>query len=311
MAAKQDKSQLPDQEAEVWNAIMAFEQILEAIPNDRTSIETLADAYEQIGDLTKTKHFTMRLAQVMIDEADNEGATGIIPKIKTYAEDDPAAKDILKKLENLTKQTPAPSPQPPHAPDGKRAGAAAPSTAPSPAPSVAGIRSSFNISSELSLAWNLLKSNDLSQEEYSSLVQDLTEMSSTDAAVTVSVLHVLNDRGFKNLSKIMVAVSKDCGTPIITLSSFDLQQSAYSLLSPDFMIRRGVLVFDFFGKDCLAVIMNPYDKQLMKDVETMTERKCHFFITMPQEFDAALTKINAALQDQGGSGKSQKQPAKA
>jgi|GEM_PF-575271 len=305
MAIKQDKpSSSPDQESEVWNAIMAFEQILEAIPNDRTSLETLSDAYEQIGDLTKAKDYTLRLAKVILDEADNESAAGILPKIQHYASEDPAVKDLLKKIENLTKLAATP-PKADGKPDEKNV--AIPGSSPASihhvataaATPAAEIKSAFNITSELSFAWNLMKSNDLSQEEYSSLVQDLTEMSSTDATVTVSVLHVLNDRGFKNLFKIMVSVAKDCGTPILNLSSFDIQATAYSLLPPEFMIRRGVLPFELFGKDCLAVIMNPYDKQLMKDVESITGRKFHFFLTLPAEFDSAMAKIVATLQDKG------------
>ena len=122
-------------------------------------------------------------------------------------------------------------------------------------------------------------------------MQDLTDISSSEASVTISVLHVLSDRGFKNLSRIMANVAKDCGTPIISLSNFDLQQSSYALLPLEFMLKRGVLVFELFGKEALVVVMNPYDKQLMKDVETLIGRKCYFFMTAPTEFDGALNKI--------------------
>jgi len=47
-------------------------------------------------------------------------------------------------------------------------------------------------------------------------------------------------------------------------------------------------VFELIGKDALVVVMNPYDRQLRRDIETMTGRKCHFFLTLPSEFDKAL-----------------------
>ena len=50
MAGKADNKK--DLEAEIWNAINAFEQMLEAMPNDRVSLEALSHAYEQIGDHT-------------------------------------------------------------------------------------------------------------------------------------------------------------------------------------------------------------------------------------------------------------------
>ncbi|MEI6217777.1 MAG: hypothetical protein WCP86_02660, partial [bacterium] len=66
MAEKQEKHPTGgDQESEVWSAIAAFEQILEAIPNDRTSLAPLAHAYEQIGDLARAKDYTVRLADIV------------------------------------------------------------------------------------------------------------------------------------------------------------------------------------------------------------------------------------------------------
>ena len=132
----------------------------------------------------------------------------------------------------------------------------------------------------------------MTQEEYSSVVQDLTELSATDAAVTVSVLHVLHDRAFKNLSRVMTTLAKECSTPIISLSSFELQPASFSLLPIEFMIKRGVVIFDFFGDAALVVILNPYDKELMKEVEHISGRKCYFYLTAPAEFDIALGKIN-------------------
>ena len=63
-----------DSEAEIWNAIAAFEKILEAIPNDRISLETLIEAYEKVGDHTRAKEYLLRLANVLIDESDEDAA---------------------------------------------------------------------------------------------------------------------------------------------------------------------------------------------------------------------------------------------
>jgi tetratricopeptide (TPR) repeat protein len=313
-------------EAEVWSAISAFEQILEAMPNDRTSIETLAHAYQQIGDLTKAKDYLIRLADVLIGESDTTGAADVIAQLKDVADsDDKDAKAAIGRLEKFLSSadlSAAPLPPPEELKPkkkkkkaetaGKEEAAedaepteeavkeAEPASAAAAAPHVTttttGISTSFNIANELQFAWNLMQANELTQEEYSNVVQDLTDMSGTDAFVTVSVLHVLNDRGFKGFGKIMAVVSKECGTPIISLSNFDLQSVAYSLLPIDFMVRRGAIIFDLIGGDALAVIMNPYNKQLMKDVEALTGKRCHFYITTPPEFDNALNKITEDSQ---------------
>ena len=48
--AKKKKESTEETEAEVYNVIAAFEQILDAEPNDRVALETVQEAYEKIGD---------------------------------------------------------------------------------------------------------------------------------------------------------------------------------------------------------------------------------------------------------------------
>ncbi|TFH18367.1 MAG: hypothetical protein E4H02_00145 [Lentisphaerales bacterium] len=288
MAAKQKGK---DQEAEVWSAIAAFEQILEAIPNDRTSLETLAHAYEQIGDLTRAKDYLVRLADAVISESDSETAEEIRAKLANLAADDTDAQAALSRIDTFLASAPQPTPKASEPSQKITAEPSLSEQAPSTSQKIATELGSFNIANELPFAWKLLQSNEITQEEYSKLVQDLTEMSRSDAAVTVSVLHVLNDRGFKNLYKVIASVAKDCRTPPVSLANFELQSSAFALLPLDYMIKRGVIPFDLIGNDVLSVIMNPYDKELMKEVEAATERTCHFFVTAPAEFDAAIDRI--------------------
>jgi len=67
----QESSELDE---EVWQAINAFEQIIEALPRDRASLEALSHAYEQVGDTAKEAEYLNRLAKVLIDEEDADAA---------------------------------------------------------------------------------------------------------------------------------------------------------------------------------------------------------------------------------------------
>lgn len=283
MAKKEDKESKKSLEEEVWNAISAFEQILEAIPNDRASLEALCHAYGQIGDQTQAKDYLIRLGNVLVDEADIEAARQLLEKIKEYSDKDPLARELAVRIEKLTLK-PEVGPSETEAEPWRAKGGPGERA-----------RTGFNIAEELSFAWNLMEAKELTQEEYAGVVQDLTDMSAADSATTVSVLHVLEGRRFKNLEKIICFVSKECGTPSISLAGFDFQPEAVSILPMDFMVRRGALVFELFGKDALVVVMNPYDKQLRKDVKALAGRNCHFFVTMPSEFDGALEKIPEIL----------------
>lgn len=293
MVKNQDKKKesKQDVEEEVLNAISAFEQILEAMPNDRASLEALAHAYEQINDHARAKDYMLRLGNVLVEEADVEATQELLKKIEPYAEEDPETQELIVRIKKLTSEqimgaTPGEAEVQIRKPQVK-------------ADEV--VSMSFNIADELSFAWNLLEAKELTQEEYASVVQDLTEMSAGDSFAAISVLHVLEARGFKNLEKIIAFVSKECDTPVISLTSFEVQPKAISILPMDFVVRRGVLLFELVGKDGLAVVMNPYDKQLRKDVETLAERKCHFYTTLPSEFDRTLEKITEVLAEKASS----------
>lgn len=269
-------------DAEVMAAISAFEQILEAIPNDRASLEALSHAYQQIGDSAKAKDYLIRLGHILLEEDDQAAAADLKASLVDYAEDDPEARELLAKIEKLV-PTPEESDTAEETVVQAQTRKASTDT----------VRTTFSMAEELSFAWNLMEANELTQEEYASVVQDLTEMSASETMSTVSVLHVLEARGFKNLERILGYLSKQCGTPLISLAMFDFPTEAVSLMPMDFMVRRGALIFELIGNDALAAVMNPYDKQLRKDVEAVTGKHCHFFLTLPKEFDQALEKMSA------------------
>jgi hypothetical protein len=298
MAAKKT-----DLEAEVWNAISAFEQILEAMPNDRASLEALSNAYQQIGDHTKAKEYVIRLGRVIVEERDISSAKETADLLQTLAQDDPEAAALMKQLRALSEGGSVPLAG--AATQGGKAektltAAAAGAVQKAAAPQV---RMSFNMSEELTMAWNLLEAKELTQEEYAAVVQDLTEMSAGDSAATISVLHVMEARAFKGIERIMGYLARECATPFVSLAFFELTLQTCSIIPPDFIVRRGAMVFELVGKDAMAVVMNPYDKQLRKDVEALAGRRCHFYMTMPAEFDQAAKKIADMLADKAANDK--------
>ena len=286
MAPKKDKKDL---ETEVWNAITAFEQILEAMPNDRASLEALSHAYEQIGDLTKAKEFFVRLGNVLIDEGDIVASAALLDRLVGMGGDDEEVTALIEKIKSAGGGL-----------DAEPVSSTSKATESLSEPGVEAIQpkakkkvtvsTAFNMSEELAMAWNMMEANELTQEEYASVVQDLTEMSAGDSVATISVLHVLEARGFKTLEKIIASLVEACQTPFVSLSNFDLTTDAAVLVPQEFIVRRGAMVFDLLGHDALAVVMNPYDKQLRKDVEALAGRKCHFYLTLPSDFDRAAEK---------------------
>ena len=289
MSPRKEKKDL---EAEVWNAITAFDQILEAMPNDRASLEALSHAYEQIGDLTKATEFFVRLGNVLVDEGDIVAASALLDRLKGMGSEDDEVTSLIGKIESAGGGVLS-------VPAADAAGIAAPvaQDAQPKAKKKVNVSTAFNMSEELAMAWNLMEANELTQEEYASVVQDLTEMSAGDSVATISALHVLEARGFKNLEKIITFLVEACQTPFVSLSNFDMTLDAAALLPQDFSVRRGAIVYDILGHDALAVVMNPFDKQLRKDVEALADRKCHFYLTLPSDFDRAAEKAEELVAE--------------
>ena len=272
---KENKKPKESTEAEVRDVIAAIEQILEAVPNDRLALETLFDAYRQIGDLATALGYLIRLGQAAADDGDKESAPDLISKLNSIGGGSPEAQETIARLEKLIEKKPA--------------AAGATKAADSK-------RKAVDITPELALAWNLTQAGELSQEDYSNVVRDLSENSGRNIEVPITVLHVLHDRAFKNIDKVMNFLSTDSGLPILSLTNFEVQKDAFKLLPLDFMMHRAALPFEAMGEDLLVAILNPYDTELMEDTRQTTGRKCHFYLVTAETYDSCLSSIRKALE---------------
>lgn len=285
--------QREDLENQVWNAIAAFEQIVETIPDDRVSLEALSHAYQQVGDLSRARDYLSRLVGVVIEERDNAAIELLRDRVVALTASDPLARETLSRIDaflasntgevrkfDLSEEAHEPPP-PDKADDAEWRSA--------------------HVTSELSFAWTLFQEGELSQEDYAMVAQDISAISTNTSPVTVSVLHALHDRGNRNVDRILAFSARDTGTPVIPLSLFEMQDQVFQMLPLDFVIRFGVMPFEMMGKDILVVVLNPYNRLLREKAEAMIGRKCHFFITSPAEFDATLErkKDKNALRPEG------------
>ena len=285
MASTDDSKQREELEGQVWSAIAAFEQIVETIPNDRVSLEALSHAYEQVGDLARSRDYLVRLANVVVDEKDRDAAELLRERLVRYAASDETVRQAEARIEAYLASG---QPEAKVITLGEDAAPAAQDRKKAAEPE----RSTSHVAAELSFAWTLFQAGELTQEEYATVAQDLSETSAGHGDVTVSVLHVLQDRGNRNVERIAAFAARETGTPLIPLSLFDAQDNALNLLPPDFVTRHSAIAFETMGNDVLVAVLNPYNKAVRRRVEAVIGRTCHYFLTLPTEFDAVLERIN-------------------
>jgi hypothetical protein len=280
MAAKDAAKEREDEAREsILRAIEAFEQIVEVMPDDTISLEALCHAYQQLGDGAKARKHLLALADAVLTANEPGAIAGMVERLRPYASESPEAAALLQRIEARIGGGRGPSLE------------ATSAGGESPRAPRREVSSVFNMTEALAYAWRLFEAKELTDAEYAKVVHDLTEMSVGGSMTTFSMLHVLEGMSYPGLERVMNFVAKDCGTPVIALSCFDIRREAASLLPMDFMMRRGILAFAEMGRDLLAATVNPYEEGLPADVEALTGRRCHMFLTLPSEFDAAMNRV--------------------
>ena len=262
-------------EAELKSAVSAFEQILEVEPGDRLALETLGTAYARLGDVDKASLYLLRLADVVLNENDMRGAGDLIKILRSLPPSD-AITATIKKLQAI-------------------AGKAARGDAKRPV-----AQRSHDITREISLAWDLLQAEQITQEDYAGIVHNLSENSAkaSKIEVPITVLHALQDRQHRGLDRIVAYLAKTSGKPMIPVNQFDISIELLTSLPIEYMTQRGAIVFEKMGQDLLVAMLNPFDTELQQEIREETGRRCHFCTTGPFNYDTALASIRKTLASQ-------------
>jgi len=267
--------------ADLLESIAMLEQILEVMPTDVMTLKALFNAYNQTGNKESAFEFLTRIADLSLTNKDANLSQFVLDNINQF-EDQYSAEvaahtarlQALVGNETSSESTSTPKEHvPPKKKKKKKSKAEA------------------AIASELALAWRLYEDNQLSQEEYSLILNDLTEISSKDLDIPCSVLHVVFDRKMPIMNKIRNYLSSRSGVPNISLSNFSLPKEVASVFPIDISIHDGALPFGFVGDDIMIAVLNPFDSALIDKAETFSGHRCHPYLVAPEEYDEMLQKL--------------------
>ena len=260
------------------DSIAMLEQILEVMPQDADAIKALYSAYRKTGKNEEAFEYLSRLIDVCIGGDDATQVSFIQRELVKFDEVYPSAVAAQKARIRMLADAPAP------------VGKAGSLPAEERPPQGIGSRET-DISEELALAWRLYEEGQLAQEEYSSVLHDLTEVSSKVLDVPISVLHVLHDRGFTQMTRLMNHLSSRSGVPALMLSNFELSEDVAHALPIELAAHDGALPFAFFGDDLLVGVLNPFRNSLVDKVESISGHRCHTYLVDPEDYDLALGRL--------------------
>ncbi len=265
-------------------AIALFEGILQTMPEDRVALEALSMAYEQTGDKPRTCATLIRLAHVLVRKNEREAAANVANRLKAYANDDFEALEALRSIETML-AVKGPESHPEKKSDQPVA----------PLSSAAMRREALN--REMSLAWELLQNEIITQDQYAVLIEDLSRLTAEDHITTISLLHAHFDRAMPGFEQLLQYLAKRCRTPIVPLSAFAPQIDLQNFLSVDEMTLLGALPFEKIGDEFAVGVLNPLDESLRSNLRRLLKAPCHFYLVTPEEFDLSLAKLRTNNDD--------------
>jgi len=267
-------------EENLANSIAMLEQILEVMPQDADALRAVYSAYRKIGEDAQAFDYLNRIIEVYLGGGDRSLKGFIAAELAHYENVFPSEVSAQNARMRIATDSSTVGLD--------EHGSYKETTATS-------AKHEADIGEELALAWRLYEESQLSQEEYSSVLHDLTEVSSKDLDVPVSVLHVLHDRGFTQMNRVMNYLSNRSGVPCIQLTGYEFTEDVSTALPFSIPEHEGALPFAFLGNDLLVAVLNPYNNLLVDKVESVSGNRCHTYLVDPEDYDMALGRLRTMV----------------
>ena len=285
---------MPEMEPKISEAIAFFEQMLQTMPGDRTSLEFLAVAYEQTGQSEKRRDCLIRLADCLVREKDFDNAQIIAARLSAAYRGDPGASAAVERVAELIQghilETAAP-PGPAEAYAGAvPAAAAGAGGMQDPAVEVHALTRSA-AAAEMELVWYWRDHEFLPKEVCMDVLHVLTEHPVSDVASLISALVLLDEQHPELTDGLMEAMQRASETAPIPLELFDPSAEALKVLSPTFIRVKGVMPFALLGGEALVAVLNPLNPALREEVVRRAGRPCHFFFAHPRSWLQLVERV--------------------
>lgn len=277
----------------IHEAIGFFEQMLQTMPGDRTSLEFLSVAYEQVGQSEKRRDCLIRLADCLLHEKDFDNAQVIAGYLSAFSDYRPAREAVERVANEI--QGPIVQAQAPREPRWQGASARAAAHAVSDTVKDAGgelhALSRSAAAAEMDLVWLWKERDYLPKELCMDVLHVLTDHPVTDTPLLISALALLDEQHPEWTERLMEAMQRACEMPPVPVELFELQPAATALLPAVFVQVKGALPFALMGNELLVALLNPLNKELQKEIVTRVGRPCHFFMAHPKSWQSAVSRM--------------------
>ena len=259
-------------DARLAEGVAYFEQMLEIMPEDRTTLEFLVVAYDQLGQHEKGQEALVSLTKLLIKEKDLNALQGLLPRLE--ASDYAPAKALLLKVNTMTGPAPDLTPEAPKELTPEEQQALAMGEA-----SVA----------EIALVDVLHEGGVITDEESEQLRSHLQSLPTNGRIFLISALQILEKENMPLGEKCIEFLADKFGMPPIPLGSFEPNKALFAALPKQMVQLRGVVPFAKLGNLTLYVTLNPVDEKTKAVIEAMGP--CRFYLAEPSHVETMVDKV--------------------
>ena len=261
--------------------IAYFEKMLKVMPGDRTTLEFLSVAYEQLGDVEKQRTALIQLAEALLREKDYDAAEAIGERLEGFSETD--AQDMARRIRSIRNPVQLKAVVRPGA--GTRpmrtmarpAGGAAPSNG---EVSLAQVVMSA-VKAEAALIRDLYAKNVVDASAAEVVQRHLGGLPEPTRPFLVSALAILEKESGGLGEKAAVYMADAASAPPIPLQAFMPSAALVKQLPEEIVRVRGAVPFGRLGDTLLVAVLNPLDREFHAEVERLAGCPCRFLLAEP------------------------------
>ena len=257
-------------DARLEEGVKYLEQMLEIMPDDRTTLEFLVVAYEQLKEPEKGRKAVVSLTRLLLKQGDFAAAEGLLPRLEAIDTDE--AKILALKVRRLAAPAPELVPEKPRELTPEE---------------LAAEETREAIEAEVALV-DLLRSNGVipSDDEATRLRDQLYSTTVSGGVFLVSALSILEKENQEMCERCMAFLADRFSTPPVPISAFERKPDLIGRFSADLLRIHGAVPFAKIGEVALVALLNPADERLRGRLAGAV--KCRFYLTLPSAAEAWL-----------------------
>ena len=265
-------------DARLAEGVAYFEQMLEIMPDDRTTLEFLVVAYDMLGQHEKGQKALVSLTELLVKEHDLEALKGLLPRLRDS--DYAPAKALFLKVSILTAPEPDLTPeQPKELTDAEKIAIAAKDA----------------LAAERSLLKLLNDAGVIPNDDFDKISAHLVAPDVEGRIFLISALHILKNENSGLYEKSVEYLADHFNAPPVPLAAFEPPASFFAPYSEMVLRLRGAVPFAKLGNQTLVAVLNPADQELKAALSAAGP--CRLFLAEPSAVEAALDK---AFGSRGG-----------